>query len=186
MNELARLPDLQPPALVAAAGERASRRFFEFFVAQIRNPNTRRAYARDVRAFLDWCEGAGIASVTAVTTIEIAAYVERFSQRHPAPTVKRHLAAIRHLFDYLTTGGVLPFNPAAAVRGPKHIVRRGKTPILAADEARALLDGVACEVIKALRFLAKDWEKSIESATAWTNIASIRLTTRRIARLSSH
>jgi putative transposase len=34
------------------------------------------------------------------------------------------------------------------------------------------------------RRLAKDWEKSIESATAWTNIASIRMTARRIARLS--
>ena len=34
------------PVLVAAAGERASYRFFEFFTAQIRNPNTRRAHAR--------------------------------------------------------------------------------------------------------------------------------------------
>ncbi len=69
MNELARFPDLQAPALVAAAGERASRRFFEFFVARIRNSNTRRAYACDVRAFLAWCKGAGIVSVTAVATI---------------------------------------------------------------------------------------------------------------------
>jgi hypothetical protein len=34
------------PALVAALGERASYRFFEFFTANIRNPHTRRAYAR--------------------------------------------------------------------------------------------------------------------------------------------
>jgi putative transposase len=32
------------------------------------------------------------------------------------------------------------------------------------------------------RRLAKDWDKSLESATAWTQIASIRMLTRRIAR----
>ena len=34
------------PALIQAAGPKASRRFLEFFAAQIRNPNTRAAYAR--------------------------------------------------------------------------------------------------------------------------------------------
>src|SRR4051812_39846654 len=34
-------------------------------------------------------------------------------------------------------GGILPFNPATAVRGPKHVVKRGKTPVLAPEEARA-------------------------------------------------
>ena len=32
------------------------------------------------------------------------------------------------------------------------------------------------------RRLAKDWERSIESSTAWALLASIRLTTRRLAR----
>jgi len=35
------------------------------------------------------------------------------------------------------------------------------------------------------RRLAKDWERSVESSTAWANIASIRMLTRRIARLSA-
>jgi hypothetical protein len=39
------------PALVAAAGARASYRFFEFFTAQIRNPNTR--FETCVRAIPD-------------------------------------------------------------------------------------------------------------------------------------
>jgi hypothetical protein len=43
------------PALVTGAGERASVRFLEFFAAAIRNPHTRRAYARAVGAFLNWC-----------------------------------------------------------------------------------------------------------------------------------
>ena len=59
-----------------------------------------------------------------------------------APTVKQQLAAIRHLFDWLVTGQVVPVNPAASVRGPSHIVKRGKTPVLEPEEARALLDGI--------------------------------------------
>jgi hypothetical protein len=48
------------PAIIAAAGEKASRRFIEFFTATIRNGNTRRAYARAVVDFLDWCQQRGL------------------------------------------------------------------------------------------------------------------------------
>ncbi len=41
------------PAMVTAAGDRAAYRFLEFFTAQIRNPNTRRAYVRALAAFLN-------------------------------------------------------------------------------------------------------------------------------------
>jgi len=43
------------------------------------------------------------------------------------------------LFDWLVTGGILASNPATSVRGPKHVVKRGKTPVLTADQARALI-----------------------------------------------
>ena len=43
-------------ALVAAAGQRAQTRFWEFFVSNIRNPHTRRAYGRSIAEFLAWCE----------------------------------------------------------------------------------------------------------------------------------
>ena len=46
------------------------------------------------------------------------------------------------IFDWLTSGGILPFNPAASVRGPKHVVKRGKTPVLTAGEARQLLNSI--------------------------------------------
>ena len=141
----------QLPTLITASGDRASWRFMEFFTAAIRNPNTRRAYARDVHGFLAWCTDAGIASIVEVNTMHVAAYIEQLGKSHPAPTVKRHLAAIRHLFDYLATGGILPFNPAAAVRGPKHSVKRGKTPVLAADEARQLLNAIDIRTLSGLR-----------------------------------
>ena len=44
------------PAIIAAQGERASRCFIEFFIATIRNRNTRMAYAHAVKRFFDWCE----------------------------------------------------------------------------------------------------------------------------------
>jgi hypothetical protein len=42
----------------------------------------------------------------------------------------------------MLVGQVLPLNPAHAVRGPKHTQKRGKTPVLQADEARTLLDSI--------------------------------------------
>ena len=46
------------------------------------------------------------------------------------------------LFDWLVTGHVIEVNPAHAVRGPKHVVKKGKTPVLASDNARTLLDSI--------------------------------------------
>ena len=46
---------------------------------------------------------------------------------------------------------VLPFNPASSVRGPKHVVKTGKTPVLSAKEARTLLDGIDVSTVVGLR-----------------------------------
>ena len=56
--------------------------------------------------------------------------------------MKLRLAALRMFFDCMVVGQVLRTNPAHAVRGPKHTQRRGKTPVLQADEARTLLDTI--------------------------------------------
>ena len=48
------------PALIADAGEQAGWRYVEFFTANIRNPNTRRAYARACRPFFAWCDERGL------------------------------------------------------------------------------------------------------------------------------
>jgi hypothetical protein len=62
------------PALVAAAGERAGMRFLEFFAANIRNPHTRRAYARAADEFLAWCASAGVPSIGAVQPVHVATW----------------------------------------------------------------------------------------------------------------
>ena len=58
------------------------------------------------------------------------------------PTIKQHLAAIRMLGDWLVVSQVLPVNPAAAVRGPKHVVTKGAMPVLSPAEARRLLEAI--------------------------------------------
>ncbi len=72
----------------------------------------------------------------------MAAYVEQLQGRLSAPSVKQHLAALRVLFDWLVVGQIVPFNPASSVRGPRHSVRKGKPPVLTAEEARAMLDAI--------------------------------------------
>ncbi|KQO57338.1 hypothetical protein ASF24_17605 [Methylobacterium sp. Leaf86] len=99
MNQLATLSIYPAPVLVTAAGERAAYRFLEFFTAQIRNPNTRRAYAEAVGDFCSWMEARGLPSIAAVGSIHIAAYVEELGHTHSAPTVKQRLAAIRMMFN---------------------------------------------------------------------------------------
>ena len=139
------------PALVVASGDCAGVRFLEFFAAQIRNPHTRRAYARAVGEFLAWCESKGVSSLAAVQPLHVAGWIEMQAREVSAPTVKQQLAAIRHLFDWLVTGQVVPVNPAASVRGPRHVVRAGKTPVLEPAEARALLDSIDAATPAGLR-----------------------------------
>lgn len=139
------------PVLVSQAGDRAGVRFIEFFTANIRNPNTRRAYARATGEFLTWCAAVGVSSLAAVTSLHVSTWIELQLQRLSVPSVKQRLAALRHLFDWLVVGQVVPLNPAASVRGPSHTSRTGKTPVLDPSEARQLLDSIDISTPAGLR-----------------------------------
>lgn len=138
------------PSLFLDAGEQACHRYIEFFTAHIRNAGTRATYGNALRQFSSWCDQHKL-QLAALTPFFVAAYIEEASTRLDRPTVKLHLAAIRMLCDYLVVGQVLPMNPAASVRGPKHIVKKGKTPVLTADEARQLLDSIDITTISGVR-----------------------------------
>ena len=84
----------------------------------------------------------GIDELAGVQPFHVAAFIKDLQAEFSPPTVKQHLAALRMLFDWLVTGHVIDVNPAHAVRGPKYVVKKGKTPVLTADEARALLDSI--------------------------------------------
>jgi site-specific recombinase XerD len=142
MNELVLFTGNTLPRLVATAGEQAGRRFFQFFTSNIRNQHTRRAYARAVSEFIAWCDQYRVPSIADVQPEHVAAYIEQLARERSAPTVKARLAAIRHLFDWLVVGQVVPVNPAASAGGPRHVVKKGKTPVLSPDAARPLLDSI--------------------------------------------
>src|SRR3546814_668479 len=144
MAQLAPLPSptLALPALIASADDRARLRFLEFFAVTIRNSHTRRAYARAAGDFLTWVAARGVTSLGAVQPLHVGAWIEALGGEMSAPSVKQQLAGVRRLFDWLVIGQVMPVNPAASVRGPAHSQRRGKTPVLAPDEARRLLDTI--------------------------------------------
>ena len=138
------------PSLIADAGDQAARRYIDFFTANIRNPHTRRAYARACQQFFAWCEDRERTLVT-IRPFDVAAYIEARQQTHSAPGVKQQLAAVRMLFDWLITGQVVEHNPTAAVRGPKHVVKTGKTPVLEAKEWRRLVDAIPVATVRDLR-----------------------------------
>ena len=136
------------PQVIVDAGPEAAEKFLEFFAGRIANERTRAAYGRAVGQFLGWCEARGL-GLAAVSPLHVAAYI----RTHPGsvPTVKQHLAAIRMLCDWLVVNQVLPANPAAAVRGPKHVVTKGSTPVLSPAEARKLLDTIDTGTLAGLR-----------------------------------
>ena len=140
----------QTAPILFAGSPKDERRFWEFFTANIRNPNTRLAYLTATYRFADWCEAKHVA-LEHVEPMVVAAYVEQLTKTYAPATVKQHLAAIRMLFDWLVIGQIVSFNPASSVRGPKHVVRTGKTPVLTAKETRNLLDAIDTSTLVGLR-----------------------------------
>ena len=125
MNQLV---PISSPTLPARRGRRRARldAVPRIFAANIRNPHTRRAYARAADEFLAWCASVGVSSIAAVQPVHVVTWIEAGTRELAAPSVKQRLAAIRHLFDWLVTGQVVPVNPAASVRGPRHVVTAGQ------------------------------------------------------------
>jgi len=131
--------DFPVPAIITAAGDKASEHFLEFFAATIRNKNTRAAYVQAVAQFCRWCEDHGL-QLAAIRPLHVSAYIE--SKALTAPSIKQHLAALRGLFNWLVIKQVVPENPALHVKGPKFSRQVGVTPIMQAEQVRHLLDSI--------------------------------------------
>jgi site-specific recombinase XerD len=89
--------------------------------------------------FSEFCAERGVHDLAQVKPVHVAGYIESLRAGFAKPTIKQHLAAIHMLFDWLVVGQIIDVNPAHAVRGPKHVVSKGRTPVLNREEARALL-----------------------------------------------
>ena len=114
------------PELIASAGPEVTETYIDFFTSTIRNRNTRLAYARACWQFFDWCAAHGL-ELTTVRPFHVAAWIEDFPGSKP--TIKQKLAAVRMLYDFLVVRQITPSNPAHSVRGPKYVVKKGKTPV---------------------------------------------------------
>jgi site-specific recombinase XerD len=125
----------------------AAERARDFFTTQIENDHTRIAYLNATKRFAAWCNAHGL-QLADVRPFHVAAFLKDLQHEDhkpkpfSPPTVKQHLAALRMLFDWMVIGQVIPLNPAHAVRGPKYVVKKGKTPVLTAEEARELLNSI--------------------------------------------
>jgi site-specific recombinase XerD len=107
-------------------------------------------YARACSRFFAWCDGRGL-TLTTIRPHDVATYIEERQATHSAPDVKQQLAAVRMMFDWLIVGQVAPSNPTSAVRGPKHVVKTGKTPVLDGKEWRKLIDTIPADTVRDLR-----------------------------------
>ena len=136
-----------PPA-IERAGEHARAKFIEFFVNQIANDNTRAAYGRAVRDFFAWCEARQL-GLDDVNPVVAGAYIRQHSGSDA--TVKQHLAALRTLYDWMSSQGAARLNPFATVRGPKLSRQTGSTPDLTAKEVGRLFESIETTKLSGLR-----------------------------------
>ena len=129
-------------------GPRATDAYIEFFTATIGNRNTRVAYARACYQFFHWCQENGL-TLDTVRPFHVAAYIEQMPGSKP--TIKQKLAAIRTLYDFLVIRQLVPVNPTASVRGPKYVLKRGKTPVWSREDAKKLLESIPRDDLAGLR-----------------------------------
>ena len=120
------------PLAVASASPNALHAILQFFAAELRNPNSRRAYIHAAQDFFRHAATMPASNrIDTITSLHVSSWVEAMMRDGLSPpTVKLRLAAVGTLFQSLVRERVVSNNPATVVRGPKHSVRRGKTPVL--------------------------------------------------------
>jgi site-specific recombinase XerD len=136
------------PAIVKAAGKSAEFAWEEFFQAEIANAHTRKNYMHAVRQFLAWVEVRNL-ELHRITPGDVGEYLQHLELA--IPTKKLHLAALRRFFDRLVNRHACVINPAATVKAERYAVVEGKTPEIAAAQARALLAAIDTATLIGLR-----------------------------------
>lgn len=139
---------LAAPAAIASAGAAALFAWDEFFIASLRNRNTRSTYLHAVSRFLAWVEPLE-ADLKRITPGLVGRYFDDLDLA--IPSKKLHLAALRRFFDLLVQRHVIVLNPALSVRNERYSVDEGRTPEIGAANARRLLDSISGEDVIDLR-----------------------------------
>jgi integrase len=109
--------------------------------ADIDNPQTRRAYQNDLREFMTFIGIAQPAQFRDVTRAHVLAWRKDLEKRAlSGATIRRKLAALSSLFEYLCEGNAVTGNPVHGVERPRSDSPEGKTPAIGDHQARSLLD----------------------------------------------
>ena len=147
------LDPAKSPIAVALASDHVRLTLETFFKAEVRNPNTRRAYqngAKDFFVYLSAC--SHVDTLEAINAMQVSGWLDAMQARGlSTPTIKQRLAGLRRMFNALVRAQVLRVNPAAVVRGPTHSVRKGKTPVLTGAQTQQLLNGIDTSTLLGLR-----------------------------------
>ena len=120
--------------------------------ANITNKNTRRAYVNDVKEFMGFVGILEPEEFRVVARAHIIAFRDFLYQRDlAAATIRRKMAAISSLFNYLCERNAVTGNPTQGVKRPQEGSNEGKTPALGDDESKVFLDAPPEDTLKGLR-----------------------------------
>ena len=141
------------PIAVALASDHVRLTLETFFKAEVRNPNTRRAYqngAKDFFVYLSACPH--VDTLDAINALHVSGWLDAMEERGlSTPTIKQRLAGLRMMFNALVRAQVLRVSPVTVVKGPAHSVIKGKTPVLTGEQTMQLLSAINTSSLIGLR-----------------------------------
>jgi len=120
--------------------------------ANISNQQTRRAYESDIRSFMASCGITQPGDFRLVTRSHVLGWrADLEAQQLAGATIRRKLAALASLYDYLCNENAVTHNPVRGVKRPRVESQEGKTPALSDAQARALLAAPPSDTLQGLR-----------------------------------
>ena len=120
--------------------------------ANLDNARTRRAYQSDIRDFMGFVDIQQPDEFRIVTRAHVLAWRKTLEVRKlSGATIRRRLAALSSLYEYLCEKNAVAFNPVKGAKRPKTDSNEGKTPALGDHQARALLDAPDPATLKGKR-----------------------------------
>jgi integrase/recombinase XerD len=120
--------------------------------ANLTSAQTRRAYKSDIQAFMLFTGIVQPEEFRSVARGHVLAWrADLEKQGLSGATIRRKLAALASLYDYLCDCNAVTHNPVKGVKRPPVDSYEGKTPALGDAQARALLDAPPADTLKGKR-----------------------------------
>ena len=120
--------------------------------ANLDSVQTKRAYQSDLRGFMAFTGIVQPEEFRTVTRAHILAWRAELERQNLAgASIRRKLAALASLYDYLCECNAVIHNPVRGVKRPKAETSEGRTPALGDAQARALLGAPPMDTVKGKR-----------------------------------